>query len=58
MVEIFWHQVANGENKHQAVVSGETGPLDSNWDLMMIQILRVEEKAISEKVRKPEKADL
>jgi len=50
MVEISWHQAANGENRHQPVVSGETGLLDSNRDLMMIQILRVEEKAISEKV--------
>jgi hypothetical protein len=50
MVEILSHQAANGENKHQPVVSGETGLLDSKRDLTMIQILRVEEKAIHEKV--------
>jgi hypothetical protein len=43
-------QAANGENKHQPVVSGKTGLLGSNRDLMMIQILGVEERAISEKV--------
>jgi len=48
MVEILWHQAANGENKHQPVVGGETGLLDLKRDLMMIQILRVEEKAIPE----------
>jgi len=35
MVEILWHrrgnQAANGENKPQPVISGETGLLDSNF---------------------------